>query len=313
MNTKQKFHIKNWHDYNEALVRRGSLTVWFDEASIRQWHKVKKTGKAGHPYHYSDLAIRCALTLRAVYRLPLRATEGLLHSLIKLLHKQIDCPNYTVLCRRQRKMRLKVSPPRKSDEPLHIVVDATGVKVYGEGEWKTKQYGLSKRKKWRKLHIAVDAKREIIEAAVVTTENLHDSEVLNELLDPLSVPIAQVTGDGAYDADNNYRTISAKGAKAVIPPRRNAKIIQHGNCHAPPLPRDENLRAIRKIGRKKWKIINNYHQRSLVETTVFRLKTLFGCNLKARKFIHQAVELFIACRALNKMTLLGMPQSYAVV
>jgi transposase len=182
--------------------------------------------------------------------------------------------------------------------------------VYGEGEWKTRQHGVSKRRTWRKLHLGVDEATGEIVAMVVTTNNVADGEVLEDLLDQIEHEIEQVSTDGAYDHRHCYDEIDARGAKAVIPSRKDAKVWQHGNRKDKPHQRDENLRSIRKHGRKRWKRDSGYHRRSIAETTMFRLKTIFGGNLSARKFDNQAVELFIKCAALNRMIQIAKPDSY---
>jgi hypothetical protein len=184
--------------------------------------------------------------------------------------------------------------------------------VYGEGEWKTRQHGVSKRRTWRKLHLGVDEATGEILSAVVTLNDCHDGQMLAEVLNSIDDPIDQVSTDGADDHRHCYDDIEAKGAKAVVPPRKDAKIRQHGNCQAPPHPRDENLRYIRKHGRKRWKQDHGYHRCSLAETAMFRLKTIFGGSLSACKFDNQAVELFIKCAALNRMIQIAKPDSYKI-
>jgi len=157
----------------------------------------------------------------------------------------------------------------------HVVVDSTGVKVYSEGAWKTRQHGISKRRTWRKLHLGVDEATGEILAAVVTTHVFHDGEVLNDVLEAIDAPIEQVSTDGAYDHRHCYNEITAKGAKAVIPPRKDAKIWQHGNRKGNPHPRNENLRHIRKHGCQRWKRDSGYHRRSIAETTMFRFTPLW--------------------------------------
>lgn len=313
MAKKQRFHIRNWKDYNEALVSRGSITFWFDEEAVAQWHSQERTTRRGRPLFYTQMAIECALTLREIYHLPLRGTEGLIRSLIRLSDLPLKAPDYTTLCVRQK--RLKIRLPKyhaKSAKGLHIVVDSTGLKIFGEGEWKVRQHGYSKRRTWRKVHLAVNAETHEIEAAVVTTNDFKDSELLADLLDNVQDPIDQVSGDGGYDSKECYQYIVNKGAKAVIPPRKDAVTAQHGHCDSPPLPRDEIIRAIRKLGRKEWKKKNNYHQRSLSETAMYRLKTIFDDGLRSRIFENQATEALLRCSALNKMTSLGMPDSYCL-
>jgi hypothetical protein len=304
--TKQIYRPRNWSEYNAALVKRGSLTLWVDEAALNEWCHQEQTGKRGAPYTYSDIAIECMAMLKVVYRLPLRATEGLLASILELLGVELPVPNYTTLSRRQRSLEVNLPKGAKAG-PLHLVVDATGVKVYGEGEWKVRQHGVSKRRTWRKLHLGVDEATGEIVAAALTSNDFGDSELLPDLLDRVDEEVDQVSGDGAYDSRRCYRAIGEHEARAAIPPRRGARIEQHGNCAAPPLARDENLRAIRRHGRSKWKRESGYHRRSLAETAMFRIKTIFGGWVSARLFETQSAEMLIKCAALNRMTLLGMP------
>ena len=311
MSKKQTYRIRNRKQYNESLVQRGSLTFWIDEEAIQQWNLCERTGERGRPLLYSDTAIQCALLLRAVFHLPLRATEGFLRSLIELAQLGISCPDYTTLCKRQRDLEVTF-PKSEHKGPLHIVVDSTGLKVFGEGEWKVRQHGYTKRRTWRKLHLAVDAISQAIEGAVLSTNDFKDSEILPDLLDQIDTEMEQVSGDGGYDRHQVYRNIAERGAKPVIPPRRDSVIAQHGNCKKPPLPRDEVLRGIRKCGRKKWKKQMGYHKRSLAETAMYRVKTIFGNSLRSRIFENQACEALLKCYALNRMTQLGMPDSYKI-
>jgi hypothetical protein len=305
---KQSYQIQNWKQYNEALVKRGSLTFWFDENAITDWQSGDKTGKRGRSRTYTDMAIQCMLTIKAVFHQPLRATEGLLLSLVQLSQLTITVPDYTTLCRRQREIEIKLLRHR-SKGAVHVVVDSTGLKVFGEGEWKVRQHGWSKRRTWRKLHLAINSANGEIMASAVTTNSVSDGEVLPNLLAQTPEPIEQLSADGAYDKANCYDVIGKRGARAVIPPRRDAKIWQHGNSLKPPLARDENLRAIRGKGRKQWKQEAGYHRRSLAETAMFRIKTIFGSVLNARRFKSQVTEALIRCNALNRITWLGMPHS----
>jgi hypothetical protein len=307
MKTKTQYRIRNWREYNAALVNRGSLTLWVDEEAIQAW---RYTGppQRGAQYVYTDAAIKCVLTLRVVYHLALRATQGLVRSVFALLEVALPVPNYSTLSRRAAEVAVALGALPRSG-PLHLVVDSSGFKVYGEGEWKVRLHGWSKRRTWRKLHLAVDEATGEIVTAVASEAGVSDDEALPDLLAPVKGKIGQVSADGAYDKRRCYESIEQRGAKAVIPPRRDAKIWQHGNCAAPPHPRDENLRAIRQKGRRWWKHEAGYHRRSLAETAFFRVKTLFGPKVQAREFRRQATELFLKAEALNRMTHLGMPQS----
>jgi IS5 family transposase len=307
---RKQYRIRNWREYNKALVNRGSLTVWFDEKSIEEWHNTQPSGQRGRPYDYSDTAIICALTLRNLYRMPLRATEGFISSLIDLLNLPITAPDYTTLCRRQSTVELP-SYKSKSKEPIHLVVDSSGIKIYGEGEWKMRLYGKEKRRTWRKLHIAVNEKTHDIVMSVVTHANVHDTEVISSLLPKNDICLVnQVTGDGAYDTQQCYAATVDIGAKPCFPPRSGA---------ARNKPTDEGKRlrnhAIgrsREWGLKKWKVKNNYHRRSMAETAFLRLKKILGASASSRKFDNQVIELTLRCHILNKMTQLGMPDSIMI-
>jgi transposase len=290
------------------LIERGSLTLWVDEEAMRSWRYTGPTQR-GAQYHYADAAISCVLTLRAVYHLALRAAEGLARSVFALLKVSLPVPSYSTLSRRAAEVAVALGALPRSG-PVHLVIDASGVKVYGEGEWQVRQQGWSKRRTWRKLHLAVDEATGEIVAAVVSEASVTDDEAVPDLLDQGAGEIGQVSADGAYDKRRCYEALEERGAKAVIPPRRDAKIWQHKSCAGAPWQRDENLRAIRRQGRRRWKQASGYQRRSLVETTFFRLKTLFGPSVQARAFPQQATELFLKVAALNRMTHLGMPESY---
>ena len=309
--TKRTYRLRNWKHYNAALVQRGSLTLWVSDDVITAWRNTEKTGKRGRPRTYSDTAVLCQATLKEVYHLPLRATQGLMGSMMKLLGLDLPVMDYSQLSRRCALLEVAL-PRRKKDEPLHMVVDSTGVKVFGEGEWKVRQHGYSKRRTWRKLHLGADETTGEIVAAVVTTNNVADSQVLAEMLEQVEDELEQVSGDGAYDKRSCYEAIRKRQAKAAIPPQRNAKIWQHGNSKQERLIRDENLRRIRQVGRKAWKHEVGYHRRSLAETQMYRVKTIFGDRVSARQFAGQATQVLVRCAALNQMTHLGMPDSYAV-
>ena len=322
---KSRYRLRNWRDYNAALVRRGSLTFWCDEAVLARWGEHARPGerrRRGRPRTYSDLAISTVLTLKAVYHLSLRATEGLVQSLVALLRLPgpLPVPDYSTLSRRQPRLEVRL-PKRTPAGPLHVVVDTTGVKVYGEGEWKVRQHGWLKHRLWRKVHLLVDADSGELRGLGLSTLDLTDGELLPALLAAEPAPLRQVTGDGMYDEWRCWDAVAARPERprAVFPPPRprrgpkRARIRQHGNCrHRPPLDRDEHIRAIRRVGRRQWKKDVGYHARSLAETAVFRFKTLFGPRLSARSFEAQFTEVCLRGAALNRMTALGMPDSYAV-
>jgi hypothetical protein len=310
---KATYRVRNWAAYNNSLVERGSLTVWISDEVIEGWNPVPEGARQrGGQMAYSDRAIECLLTLKAVFKLPYRQTEGFGRSIIALLGVNVTIPDYTTLCKRSVDLGVDLSPDQ-TQGANHIVVDSTGLKVYGEGEWKVRQHGYSKRRTWRKLHLSVDETTQSIEAMLLTEASVDDAEAGRQLLDETQGPIQQVSGDGGYDKRKFYEACTQHGIEQIaVPPRRNAKIWQHGNSAKPPLPRDQNLRRIRRIGRKRWKEEVDYHRRSLAETAMFRFKTIFGNTLSTRTLERQVVEVRIKCAALNGMTQLGMPDSYRV-
>ena len=198
---KTAYRIRNWKEYNTALVRRGSLTVWFDPDVAGQWCERGASGKRGASRRYSDTAIACVLTLGAVYHLPLRQQQGFAASVIGLLGADLPVPDYSTLCRRRQSLLVDVagSCALRAKEGVHVVVDSTGLKIYGEGKWKVRQHGVSKRRTWRKLHLAVDEATGEILAAELTTNDVGDGQMLPPLLGSVKasgVGMKQVSADG---------------------------------------------------------------------------------------------------------------------
>jgi IS5 family transposase len=300
-----RYRVRNWKDYNQALIRRGSLTVWIEEATLHAWCQNMRDGQVGAPTTYSDLAIQALLTLKAVFSLPLRQTQGFAQSVLHLMASDLPIPDYSTLSRRAAGLAVAL-PRRTKDEPLHVVIDSTGLKIYGEGEWKTRQHGVSKRRTWRKMHLGVDEASGEIVAVVTTERDVGDCEVLPQLLEAIQDEIAQISADGAYDTIACHQAIAARQARPAIPPRENAVVTDIGQWDA----REQAVRRIEEVGRPAWKQEVNYHRRSLAETMMFRQKTLFGDRLSSRKMTTQTTEVRIRCAALNRMTHLGMPESY---
>jgi hypothetical protein len=311
---KKKYKVRNWREYNEALVQRGSIFFWIDQSAQDDWHPNEKTGKRGKPKVFSDAAIEACLTVRNIFRLPLRATEGFVNSLFTLMRLRLSSPDYSTLSLRGEALPVSIHAENivDTDETLHIVVDSSGAKVYGEGEWKVRQHGWSKRRTWRKFHLAVDEKSKRIKATEVTGNDTADGDMLKPLLRTIPNPIDQVSADGAYDKRKCYDALSDLGIIAAIPPQRNARIWWHNNRRDAPHARDENLRSIRNIGRAAWKKEIGYNRRSIAENAVFRFKTVFGDIISSRKFENQRTEILIKCKILNRMALGGMPETVLV-
>jgi len=307
----KQYKITNWKQYNESLVRRGDVTLWLEEDVILGWEHENHATKVGSPYTYSDEAIRCLLSLRSVFHLTYRQTEGFGRSLVKLMDAQVKVPDYTSLQKRAAKMEISLNV-KPTHGPIDVVVDSTGLKVYGDGEWtlflrQGRKHGVSKRRTWRKLHVGIDPETGEIVAELLTENDQDDAAQVNDLLDQVEEPIVKFYGDGAYDQWKIYTALEREAIKPVIPPQKNAVIKRHGNSSEPRLPRDEAIRAIKRTSRKAWKVEVGYNRRSLVETTMYRLKTIFGGKLKNRKLCNQHIEARLRCSILNQFTQLGMP------
>jgi hypothetical protein len=312
---KKKYKVRNWHEYNEILVNRGRLMVWVDEETQNNWQNNPKTGKAGAPKQYSDTAITTCLTFKALFHLTLRATEGFVTSLFQLMELDLPVPDFSTLSIRGATLDIDIRTSTDldtEDETINIVVDSSGAKVYGEGEWKVKKHGWQKHRTWRKFHLGIDPQTRRIKAAEMTGNDTGDCEMLEALLKQITNPIDHMFGDGGYDKRVCYKVLDELGIVAGIPPQENAKIWQHGNCNSPPHARDENLRRIREIGRTAWKKEISYHQRSIVENGMFRFKTAFGERLSARNYANQRTEVLLKCKILNQLTDIGMPQTEVV-
>ena len=313
--TKKVYRVRNWQEYNKGLVSRGSLTFWFSKDVIDDWQK--KASDAHGNRKYSDMVILCGLTLRQLFRLPLRATEGMMISLTELMKIKVNTPNYSTLSRRGKTLQVNLGV-KGSSKARHILVDSTGIQVIGEGEWKVLRHGESRHQVWRKLHIAMDAESHEILAATMTESVRLDGNYLPGLIDKIEGPIIQITGDGAYDKKNCYRTAYIRGAKPVFPPQHDA-CIQRNKIKKDPalIARDETILFIRngedsEERRKLSKEQNNYHRRSLVETMMSRMKSLFGDEMRARTYENQYTDLMIRCYIINQINRLGLPKSEVV-
>ena len=308
---KGLYRVKNWSAYDKALVQRGSITFWMSEDFEKTWlHAGEK--QRGSQFDYSEQAILVMLTVKEVFHLTNRSVEGFVRSLFRMKKINLRVPDHSTLSKRGKKLKVKL--PKKTSQNLNIVMDSTGLKIYGEGEWKVRMHGVSKRRTWLKLHIGSNPEDGEIQAVLLTQNNVSDDQAVKPLLEQIEQTIDTFGADGAYDKRKVYDSLNAHSpdVNILIPPRKNARIWKHGNTKSERLKRDENLRSIRKNGRKEWKRNSGYHQRSLVETTMFRLKTIFGGELSARLLETQTTQALIRCVALNRMSHLGMPQSCKV-
>ena len=307
---KTKYRVRNWRAYDQGLVSRGDLTIWFNDEAIAAWDP-EPSGRRGRPQSYSMLAIETALALRLVYSLPWRQTEGLLASLIKLMGLQLRAPDHTTLSRRARTSRIELAGVDRSG-PLHLVVDATGLKVFGQGEWAAWKHGARKSGPgWRKLHIGVDQDGFIV-AAALTDAATTDASVVPDLLSQLDASIESFTADGAYDGRPVYEAVLAAGPgpRIVIPPIRTATVA--GPSEPTLAQRDAAIEAIGRNGRRQWKKEAGYHQQARAENGFSRFKRIIGRGLRARCEEGQNLEVKIAAEILNGMSSLGRPDSSAI-
>jgi Transposase DDE domain len=307
---KGVYRVRNWSEYNAGLVARGNVAMWIDD-SVSTDASEPGIRKRGRPCVYADAVIQMLLGLKQVFRLPLRALQGFAQSLCELAFPGLPVPNYSTLSRRAQKLEV-VLPVLHSSEPLHLVVDSTGIKLYGEGEWKVRKHGYSKRRTWRKVHLAMDAKTGQVCGALMTHQDVDDASVLPDLLDqiPADVPIDTIGGDGAYDTKGCHAVIATRSAEPSIPPREGAAPWSASTSGAS--WRNDAIAAIAQSGRPQWKKRSGYHRRSLVENLMYRLKTLTGNSLWARRIGSQATEVAIRAGVLNRMAALARPQSVRI-
>ncbi len=305
-----RYRIRNWPAYNRALVQRGSITFWIDEQAVDSWCHEKVPSARGRPRLYTDTAIECALVVKAVFHLSLRATQGFLESVVRLMDIALPVPDYTTVSKRQRSLEVKIREGR-GKKPCHVVIDSTGLKVFGAGEWYVRKHGMGKgrRRIWRKLHLCVDETSKDIVAVDLTTSGVHDSPHLPAMLDRVEGDIGQVSADRAYDSGTCYEAILARGAVPTIPPRRNARFSRAKDPPAFRTERDAVLRRIRDEGRYPWRTSSGATRQSLAENAVSRFKALVGVKLASREFERQQVEALVKSQVLNRMSALGMPRS----
>jgi hypothetical protein len=269
---KARYRVTNWPEYDAALIRRGRLTVWFTEDAVAAWHAPATGERGGQPIH-SAIAIETGFALRLVFHQPLRQTEGLLRSIANVLGIAIAIPDHTTLSRRGGGLTIL---PKHIDrlEPLHLLVDSTGLKIYGEGEWLDQKHGIHSRRRWRKPHLDVDGDTHEIVAVELTSDDVGDVSEMPDLLDQIDADIASMTTDGAYDGEAVYDAVAERYPEAtvIIPPRATAVADETTATQ-----RDRHIATIEKHGRMGWQRRSGYNRRSLVETAMFRLG---GCEFR---------------------------------
>lgn len=236
--------IVNWPEYNKSLINRGSLTFWISEEVLSFWESHPRSKrKAGRPEKYSDAAIKSACMMRFFFHLSLRATEGFLGSLFQLMRVSLPVPSYSRICRRMKTLEMdwkKLSRHR----PTHLAIDATGLKIYGEGEWHRKIHGKSKRRKWKKITLGICPKTHEILLGIPSDDSIGDSPFFRTALEAIPRSVKKVLMDGAGDCHETYAQAEIQGVKLITPPRKGAryKISKERG------QRDETIAQIRKCG-----------------------------------------------------------------
>jgi transposase len=307
---KARYRVQNWREYDAALRRRGDLTVWVTPGAIAAW-KPPHSGRCGRPQQYSAIAIETGMMLRLAFGRPWRQTEGMLASILRLLGLDLPVPDHTTFSRRSSNLAV-AKALSTARGPVNVVIDSTGLKVFGAGEWQREKHGGKGHRTWRKLHLAVDPETGEILASELTTTEDGDASQVGPLLDQISSPITSVTADGAYDGEPVYRTIAERdpAAAVIIPPRSTA--VPSNTAETAPTQRDWHLQMIQTRGRLGWQKAVNYGCRSLGEVAMMRYKTLIGRRLHARTLPMQKAETAAGCKVINVMTRLGMPVSQRI-
>ena len=304
---KTKYRVSNWAEYDRALVQRGDITLWISTDATDAW-KPAPSGRRGGQRKFSDHTIETALMLRLVFKLPLRQAEGFLRSLLSLMGVDLEAPDHTTLSRRSQRLdvALHLVP---ANEPIHLIVDSTGLSIVGEGEWAAVKHGGRGKRAWKKLHLGVDQSGVIV-AEVLTDGNADDAKTALNLIDEVEGDIASFTADAAYDTIAIYDAAAARGAKVVVPPMKTATRSRRRRPRSS--ARNRTIMRMKEIGRRRWKKESGYHRQARVENVFFRYKSIISDRLRARHPKAQEAEALIACNILNGMTALGRPASCAI-
>lgn len=306
---KTSYIPRSWNTYNKALVERGNITIWLGQDTLKGWFSKKRPGpQGGRQETFSDSAVLALMYLKSLYRMPYRMLEGFAKSLLTLMKHALPIPHFTRICKRSKKLDVPKQPRGK--KVTDIVIDGSGVKIYGEGEWKVEQHGKERKKKWKKIHVAIDPDTHEVILTDVTGRSKHDSQMLPGFLERIGGRIGRVYGDGAYDTRKCYQAILERGAEPVIPPRKTAKIWKDRGKWAE--WRNQAVRERRGLGLDDeglslWKKLKGYGIRSLVETYFSRFKRTFGDRAYSKMDQGIAVEIDLKTAVLNQFAQMGMP------
>jgi len=312
---KYSYKITNWKEYNNSLRKRGKVSLWLSAKLLSIWKELDVIKISVGEQIYPDVIIEFCLIIKNIYHLPLRQTTGFVEDLLALQGFVGYCiPNYSTLCRRTKQLPVYYSQTLKYKKGIHLIVDSTGIKVYGEGEWKVKKHGTSKHRTWLKLHICIDAQSQEIIAMSLTDNSIDDANAAKEMLLLFKFYLLSLSGDGAYDKFL-FRAILGDEVAQKIPPPCNA-VVKIGTEKAPVpqylVQRNRAIERIKEIGSKEWKKEIGYHKRSLIETTMFRYKVIFGDKANTRIQENQQIEAKIKCKILNVFTNIGMPKTIRI-
>ncbi len=305
---KVRFRLTNWREYDAGLRRRGDVRFWIEDAALASWQAPRRATPGGQPV-YSNLAIEATLILGAAFGLRLRQTQGFVSSLLELLGTDLSAPHHTTLSRRRR--TVAVDPRLQArDGPIDVVLDSTGLKIFGPGEWHEDKHG-KKRRCWRKLHIALDPKSGEIVAHELTEDNVSDPDRAAPLVAAVGAAVSTVIADGAYDGEPVYDAIRTsrpeETIRIVVPPRKTSG--PPGGKPASWTQRQQHAAAIAARGRMAWQKEVGYGKRALVETGIGRYKAIIGAGLHASSLDAQRQEVSVNIAVLNKMNQVAKPNS----
>ena len=300
---------KNWTKYNESLVNRGSLTLFISKDFAKDWYvrnDENSPKKRGGQAKYTETAITSLLSLRFVFKLPLRAIEGLAKSLVSMIGLDINVPDYSTLSIRLRDMKIKLPLFCKESGGGYVAsIDSTGVKIHGQGEWNRKKHSQKDRREWVKIHLIIDNDTMQILGVEATADDVHDCEICDKLIDRLPDKINKVIGDGAYDTLGAYKKSLDNGIELLALPRDNG-VIDPKSDKPHVLKRNEHVSYYKEKGVYAWANKNNYWPRNRVEATMSRLKTTFSGTLSSRKVQSQKNEITLKCKILNMFAALTL-------
>ena len=298
---RARYRVTNWPAYEAGLRRRGDLTLWLDQAALSGWAAPKRSTPGGQR-RYSNLAVELVLTLRLVFHLALRQAEAFTRSLLTLLGLELRVPDHTTLSRRGRAFAGRQPRVRVNDGPVHLVLDSTGLELFGQGDWCAAKHGRARRR-WMKLHLGVDATTGEVMAHVLTDGHADDAAQVPGLLRQPEQAITSLTADGAYDGDPVYQAAAARQPgrppDVVVLPRVSA-VLSTADPERQS-PRDRHIQLIAEHGRTEWQRITGYGRRNAAEMTMARYKHLIGPRLRARRLATQAGEVALSIQVLNRM------------